>query len=300
MREKFQKLVAVLAVVFVLPYVIVTLGAGDVKETYALQRASENFISVDTKNGIREIAFEDYVCGVAAQDLMEIPGLEAIKAQMVITRTNLQKFQEEHPGTLLSEEYLTLDEMADRGILDTMLQAVEETAGQVLTRDNVLVQAPFHAVSSGWTRSGEEAGLGDRYSWLMAVESRLDVESEWYLSVELVDQEKIRACIEKEYPGILTGESVMSQIRILSRDQSDYVTKLCVGEQEISGEKFRNLLGLHSSCFFLEEQGEAIRITTKGLGHGLGLSQYGAARMAEEGQDYREILQYYFEKCIIS
>lgn len=300
MREKFQKFVAALAVVFILPYVIVSLGSADIKETYMGQKASENFISIHTEDGIREIAFEDYVCGVAARDLGEGCPLEAAKAQMVIVRTNLEKFQEDNPGTLFSEEYLTLQEMSEKGILEEMLQAVEETQGQVLTFDGALVQAPYHAVSSGSTRSGEEAGLGEQYSWLTAVDSRQDVESEWYLSVELAEPETVRVCISGAYPEALTEEELMGQIEILSRDGSGYVTKVRAGNQEMTGEKFRSILNLASSCFYLEENGGKIRITTKGLGHGLGLSLYGAGCMAEAGADYQEILQYYFENCIIS
>lgn len=300
MREKFQKFIAAMAVIFILPYVIVALGSADAKETYAVQKASENFISINTEEEIREIAFEDYVCGVAAQEIDRECPLEAVKAQMVIVRTNLEKFQEEHPGTLLSEEYLPLQEMTEKGILDKMLQAAEETQGQVLKFGGELVQVPYHAVSSGRTRSGAEAGLGEQYPWLTGVDSRQDVESEWYLSVSQSEPETVRACISAEYPDALTEDDLMGQIEILSRDESGYVTKVRAGNQKMTGEKFRSLLDLASSCFYLEENDGKIRITTKGLGHGLGLSLYGARRMAEAGADYKEILQYYFENCIIS
>lgn len=300
MREKFQKFLAAMAIIFILPYVIVSLGSPETRETYAVQKASGNFISIQTKDGIREISFEDYVCGVAAQEMDDKCPLEAVKAQMVIVRTNLKKFQEEHPGTLLSEEYLTLEEMAEKGILDAMLQAAEETQGQVLSFEGELVRAPYHAVSSGRTRSGAEAGLGEQYPWLTGVESRQDVESEWYLSVGQSEPESLRVCIAAEYPEALTEGDLMGQIEILSRDEGGYVTRMRVGNQEMTGEKFRSLLNLPSSCFYMEENEGKIRITVKGLGHGMGLSLYGARRMAEAGTGYQEILQYYFENCIIS
>ncbi len=300
MWRSVQRLIAALVIVFLVPYVIVTLGSKEEQEAYALQRASENFISIHTRDGIREIGFEDYVCGVAARELGENCGVEAAKAQMVVVRTNLKKFQEDNPGTLLSEEYMTLEDMEEKGILEEMLRAVEETNGQVLTFENKLIRVPFHAVSSGRTRSGEDAGLAEEYPWLTAVESRQDVESEWYLSVTLLEPEALRTCIDEGCPGALTEGALLDQIEILSRDESGYVTAMRVGGQKITGEKFRSLLGLSSSCFYIEENEGKIRITTKGLGHGLGMSLYGAVRMAEAGSDYREILQYYFEKCIIA
>lgn len=197
MWRSVQRLTAALVIVFLVPYVIVTLGSKEEQEAYALQRASENFISIHTRDGIREIGFEDYVCGVAARELGENCGVEAAKAQMVVVRTNLKKFQEDNPGTLLSEEYMTLEDMEEKGILEEMLRAVEETNGQVLTFENKLIRVPFHAVSSGRTRSGEDAGLAAEYPWLTAVESRQDVESEWYLSVTLLEPEALRTCIDE-------------------------------------------------------------------------------------------------------
>lgn len=299
MREGFQKFIAAMAVIFILPYVIVSLGSADEREAYHVQKASGNFISIQTKDGIREISFEDYVCGVAASEMDADCPPEAVKAQVVIVRTNLEKFQEDHPGTLLSEEYLTLEEMSEKGILDRMLQAAEETQGQVIAYEGELVQAPYHAVSSGRTRSGAEAGLGEQYPWLTGVESRQDVESEWYLSVGQAEPETVRMCIAAEYPEALTEEDLMGQIEILSRDEGGYVTKVRAGGQEMTGEKFRSLLNLPSSCFYMEENAGKIRITVKGLGHGMGLSLYGAGRMAEAGAGYQEILQYYFENCSI-
>ena len=113
MWRSVQRLTAALVIVFLVPYVIVTLGSKEEQEAYALQRASENFISIHTRDGIREIGFEDYVCGVAARELGENCGVEAAKAQMVVVRTNLKKFQEDNPGTLLSEEYMTLEDMEE-------------------------------------------------------------------------------------------------------------------------------------------------------------------------------------------
>lgn len=298
MREKFQRFLAAMAVIFILPYVIVSLGSPQVKESYGRMRASENFISVKTEEGIREISFEDYVCGVAAQEMEKEWPLEAVKAQVVVVRTNLKKYSQDHPGSLLAEEYLTLEEMENQGILEKMVQAAEETNGETLTVQGALVQAPYHALSSGRTRSGQEAGLGREYGWLTAVESRQDAESEKYLFVGMAEPETVQACITAEYPGAF--DKGKKQIEILERDESGYVTKVRAGSQEMTGEKFRSLLGLASSCFYIEKTGEMLRITTKGLGHGLGLSLYGARRMAETGADYREILSYYFKNCIIS
>lgn len=300
MWEKIQRLLAVLAIVFVLPYVIVTLGEPKAREVYALQQASKNYITVRGPGGLREIAFEDYVCGVAALQLPMDAGLEAVKAQVVIARTNLKKFLLDHPGELLSEEYLTLDELKKKGKLELMLQATEATAGQVLTWQGELIRAPFHAVSSGHTRSGADAGLGGEYPWLTGVDSWQDAECERYLSISLWEKQRLHAVLVAAFPKAFSGEDILAQLEVLNRDDGDYVTEMRAGSLIISGERFREALGLSSSCFYLGEAQGQVRITTKGLGHGLGLSCYGAVRMEMEGAKYPEILSFYFPGCIIA
>ena len=82
---------------------------------------------------------------------------------------------------------------------------------------------------------------------------------------------------------------------VTQTDTAGYVLGVRVGQENISGEEFRNTYGLASGCFTLQRYNGKIRITTRGEGHGLGMSQYSADRMAEEGYTYDEILQYFYE-----
>ena len=94
-------------------------------------------------------------------------------------------------------------------------------------------------------------------------------------------------------------EKILESVTVAERDSSDYVTKVAVGEQTITGEEFRNHFKLNSSCFYLKEVENQVRIVTKGLGHGLGFSQYGANVLAKEGKEYKELLQYYYKDISI-
>ena len=91
----------------------------------------------------------------------------------------------------------------------------------------------------------------------------------------------------------------MESIVIETRDSSDYVIQMKIGEKTVTGEEFREYLSLNSACFFLKEVENKVRIVTKGLGHGLGLSQYGANELAKEGKSYKEILEYYYKDISI-
>ena len=82
---------------------------------------------------------------------------------------------------------------------------------------------------------------------------------------------------------------------VTETDTAGYVLNVRVGEENISGEEFRSNHNLASGCFTLQRYNGQIRITTRGEGHGLGMSQYSADRMAKDGETYDTILQYFYE-----
>lgn len=83
-------------------------------------------------------------------------------------------------------------------------------------------------------------------------------------------------------------------LSILERSGSGYVTLMRVGDTQMSGIEFRELLGLRSSDFDFSFDGETFTFTTTGYGHGVGLSQYGADYLARQGKTYQEILEHYY------
>ncbi len=254
----------------------------------------EERITVSRNGKLLDMDLEDYICAVTARQVNLDWPREAIKAQIVLVRTNLYSFWQDHPGSLLPFSFSDQKTLAENGEEAYLRELARETQGEILTFKGQYVSLPFHAVSNGETRNGTV--LGSKYEWLTAVETLQDMEAENYLKIQYLTQKQMREEIQREYPYALTEKPLLSQIQILQRDESDYVTKIAVGNQQISGEKFRNLLHLFSSSFLLEEVDEKIRITTKGVGHGLGMSQYGACGMAKEGKNYRQILHFYFEK----
>jgi len=137
-------------------------------------------------------------------------------------------------------------------------------------------------VSAGKTRDGTILGTG--YEHLVSVACDGDLEAPDYLKIMVVPED----AVSRPFP------------EILARDKAGYVTKLRLGEEIISGEEFRKRYALNSSNFTVEETSEGIRITTKGLGHGFGMSLFQANLQALKGYSYREILSYFYKdtECI--
>lgn len=73
-----------------------------------------------------------------------------------------------------------------------------------------------------------------------------------------------------------------------------------IAGKEFTGREIREKLGLKSADFSWVIKGDHMTITTKGYGHGVGMSQYGANGMAKEGENYIQILQYYYQHVQIA
>lgn len=274
-------------IVLLLPYVCTVFagGAGGIDSGQEASAASsDSAIKEDTA----------YLIGAVAASMPLSYGEEALKAQCVILRTcyyldkkqsslDLEELQEAW-GAGFQENYLLLQNVVD------------STRGQVIKYQGEMVAAPYHAVSAGETRNGREVMQGEQ-GYLCSVPCRMDVEAEGYLQIISLPPQELAGRLDAD--GIAadgeTAEVLLGKMKVLERDSAGYVTVIQAGEEKITGEEFRSRVGLASACFTLEEFDGMVRIVSKGLGHGLGMSQYGAYQMAEEGHGYLDILQYFYK-----
>ncbi len=286
MREKIKTGISIFIILILLPYVAVVFRTGNMRRE---GKAAE------------VPGLEDYVAGILPGQIPVSCHIEALKAQAVIIRTNLLKKSIEFYGTDSIQEAAEAVRQSDLKAMgfsyaspeelerlwgyeqweayqEKIWQAVQATEGQILTIDNMPVELPYHAVSAGRTRSGGVLGVG--YSYLESVDCPGDVESADYLNIQFLTL--------SELP------------EITERDDAGYVTEIRMGEEYLAGEEFRSRFSLNSSNFTLEQTEEGVRVVTKGLGHGLGLSIFQANRQAQDGRPYLEILLYFYKnvECI--
>lgn len=214
-------------------------------------------------------------CIVAKEISADAPE-ECIKAQCVIARTNLKAAEEmgtELPGRMTMSELQELWGDYFSEAEGKIREAIQETDGETLQYRNHYIYAAYHAVSAGNTRNMEELYPDSDMPYLSGVACYEDAQAPDYLSVLYLDRE----------------------ITIEEKDSAGYVTKAQMNGKSYTGEELRGELGLKSANFNVTElEPGKIRIVTKGHGHGFGLSQYTAQKMAEKGEDYRKILQYFF------
>lgn len=288
MRYKLEKLGCYMLIIILLPYIVTVFINGPT--VVSTTNVEETMVNVAAGEIQGSMSLEDYGIGILAHEIPVDYEMEAMKTQAILVRTRLYKnLQENGSDTVLKEEFWTREQMEEAWGLGTFTvnynkfeNAWHETKGQVLMYEDALAYTPFFHLSNGSTRDAKEV-LGKEYPYLKIRECPLDIESTE--QIQTVTLENLNA--------------KQTEIKILACDTAGYVLKVKVEDDEISGEEFRNNFGLASSCFSVQEYEGKIRITTRGVGHGIGLSQYMANKMAEEGKTHQEILAYFFEGCEI-
>lgn len=238
---------------------------------------------------------DEVLIGIVAKEMDAGFEEEALRAQSVIARTNY--LDAEKKGTK-KPQGMSLEEMQEafgdnfNKIYEKLKNCVNSTENQVLTWQGDYIYAAYHAVSSGSTRNMEEL-YGDVHTpYLSYQECHDDTTAEGYLAVCYWKKEEFLQLVNGAFPEAEAGDT--SQIQVTARDKAEYVLTVQVGGISCGGEEFRSALELNSACFTITDTGENIRIVTRGIGHGFGLSQHMAQVFAEQGKDYREILAYFF------
>lgn len=238
---------------------------------------------------------DEVLIGIVAKEMDAGFEEEALRAQSVIARTNY--LDAEKKGTK-KPQGMSLEEMQEafgdnfNKIYEKLKNCVNSTENQVLTWQGDYIYAAYHAVSSGSTRNMEELYGDVHMPYLSCQECHDDTTAEGYLAVCYWKKEEFLQLVNGAFPEAEAGDT--SQIQVTARDKAEYVLTVQAGGISCGGEEFRSALGLNSACFTITDTGENIRIVTRGIGHGFGLSQHMAQVFAEQGKDYREILAYFF------
>lgn len=255
---------------------------------------------------IAEVPWEEYFAGIMAREVPEDADPEFLKAQAVLVRTKLYQELDNPEKKILDAPYLTRQELEEKldgndidAYYDNLLLAMQETGNQVLFYQDAYAWAPFHQSSNGMTRSAQEVLGTDTYPYLAVRECPLDKEAEDEMQVTTFEYKEVQAKCQPFLVAVAEEDAKRtyeaSDFEIISYDSAGYVLQMRIGDTICTGDQFRDALSLTSSSFSIKDAEGKLRITTMGKGHGLGLSQWTAQQMANEGKSYEEILQFFFE-----
>ena len=267
-----------------------------IEETKIETNTNEQTVTLYRYNGtVEQIALEDYVIGVVSAEMPALFNAEALKAQSVVARTYALKKMDSNQvlkDDTSNQVYKDINQL--KGIwgnrfdefYNKIKNAVNATKGETLTYNNKYIEALYHSTSNGYTEDSV-AVWGNSYPYLKSVDSHWDLNASSYLRET-----------EKEFNIISTLMGLdfneQTNIEVISRTNSNRINEIKINDTIYKGTEVRSLLGLRSTDFDIRfENGKAV-FTTRGYGHGVGMSQYGANGMANEGYNYQQILAHYY------
>ena len=263
------------------------------------EEKQEQTITIYRNNGsVINLSMTDYLIGVLGAEMPASFNIEALKAGAIASRTYaLKKIQDggKLTDTVSTQVYNDNNELRNKWgnefdkYYNKIKQAVEATNDLVITYNGELISALFFSTSNGYTESAKEV-FGNDIPYLQSVESSVDKETTPYLKT-----------VEKETATLLNilGVTNLDNIEIVSRTSSGRVKEIKIDNKTYSGVEIRNLLGLRSTDFDISVNGESVTITTRGYGHGVGMSQYGANKLANNGYSYSDIIHHYYKNVNI-
>lgn len=255
-----------------------------------IQKNENKKIVYLSRNGlIEEIELETYLLGVVPSEMPISFELEALKAQAVAARSFVVSRNYQVDDTILSQVYKDEDTLRVQWqdqfdvYYEKVKKAVFETKGEVLMYEGAIAKATFFSSSNGYTNNAADY-------WVSAIPYLVSVESSWDLME--TDNLKTHSFTWSEVEALL---GKVNHIEIMSFYENGYVKEVLVNDQYYSGREIRELFQLSSSSFQIILDEASLIFETRGSGHGVGMSQYGALGMAKEGYTYRQILQHYYQ-----
>ncbi|NLX88906.1 MAG: SpoIID/LytB domain-containing protein [Syntrophomonadaceae bacterium] len=256
---------------------------------------------------VENLKLEQYLKGVVAGEIGPKFPMEALKAQAIIARTNTLALLEYENGTRgkhntdASDDHTEFQAYDEKAVNDSISKAVAETRGQVMLNNGKFIYALFHSASNGQTASIEEGfpKLADKAPYLVPVPTDgISRAPEKYQAWTV----RVPRSTVKEIMGPEAGN--LDDIQITQTGPSGRVLTVKAGQATINGAELREKIGfdkLYSTQISkIEAQGNDIVFTGTGWGHGVGMDQWGACLMAEQGKTAREIIEHYYPQARIS
>jgi stage II sporulation protein D len=260
-------------------------------------------VSIVYKDNKKEtLNLEDYVVGVVACEMPASFNIEALKAMAVAARTfalyKIEKNKNYKLSTTTKDQcYITVNQMKKnwgksfQKNYNKILKSVKETSNERMTYNDKTIISFYFSISNGYTQDCDKV-FSQKLSYLKSVDSHWDKE---YSYKERV----VKFTVEDFLKNLGINDKSVNSIKIV-KDKTKRAKYVYINNNKYKGTKFRALLHLRSTDVKIENKNNYIYITTRGYGHGVGMSQYGANSMAKKGYKYDEILKYYYKGIKIS
>lgn len=298
-----KQVVLLTVIVILVPFLVITILVKNNTFLFSYNANDQDMIRVkrETTGQIDIVPFEEYVKGVLAGEVPTSFHIEALKAQAVAARSYAMKKIEDNTAT----DYDVVDTVSNQVYMDDAMlkekwkdqydekikiieRAVNETKGEYLEYDGKVAQAFFFSTSAGKTENSEEV-------FQSALPYLRSVDSSWDQEVSPVFQQNYQFSVHDFYQKLGLPYKETVQFQVTKQTSTGRVKEVNIDGTVLKASDISSKLGLRSTFFTFEQAGTNIVMTTKGYGHGVGMSQYGAQAMALKGSTYDQILKHYYQ-----
>lgn len=252
---------------------------------------------------VERMDMDAYLVGVVLGEMPAYFEAEALKAQAVVARTYTQKAYatggKHGDGSVCTKSsccqaYIPEESYSGTGEdINKIRSAVYATSGLVLTYEGQLIEATYFSCSGGSTEDAA-AVWGTDFPYLRAVSSPGEENATHYTDRVTFLENELEAAL-----GVALTGSPENWFGTATYTAGGGIATMTVGGVEFEGTQLRKELGLKSTAFTVAAGESEITITTRGYGHRVGMSQFGADAMAATGSGYEEILTYYYQGTVL-
>ncbi len=255
-------------------------------------------VHIADENAIVHMDIETYVAGVVAGEMPNTWPMEALKAQAILARTFVLKFitekESRYPSADISTDITEAQAYNAAAINERILHAVKETAGLILlTDEGSLPYTWFHSHSGGKTETAIDGidWRGAEPAYIISADGLEANNPSWDASFPL--EEFITACRQTG-----ANTTACNAISISKRGESGRAVTLLVDGTPVNAARLRISLGstkMRSTLLTnLSIRDGNVCMTGRGYGHGVGMSQWGAHELAQQGWTAEQILFHYY------
>ena len=262
-------------------------------------------------NQIEEIKIDEYLYGVVSAEMPVDFEVEALKAQAVVARTytlfKIANNKAKHvdadicDSAACCQAWISKDKRLEKweaNVASTnwekIVNAVNATCGKIITYNREPINAFFHSNSGGMTEVPVNVWGGSGYPYLQVVETSGEDNYSQYSSEVCLTKIEFVNKIKEKHSNLEIDFSLDNCIEVSEKTSSGRVKTLKVGNLNLAGVEIRTILNLRSTNFEVNIDGENIKFSVIGYGHGVGMSQTGADALAKQGSSYEEIIKHFY------
>lgn len=298
-----KKILLFLLLILFIPFMIVVLFVKD--DEIKFEYIKTEYVRVKRKdNSIIKVPLEDYIVGVLAGEMPIDFEEEAFKAQAVAARSYVLIKMKEN----MNNDYDVVDTVQNQVYLDytylknawknnyikninKLKKVVRDTKGQYLEYNGEIAQTMYFSTSTGVTENCKEI-FGNDVPYLTSVDSKWDNISPLYETSQEYNINEFFQKLNLPYSNVLN-------ISYIKRTSTGRNIKLMINNNIYNASDIMQIFNIKSTFFDITKNNNIIKISSKGYGHGVGMSQYGAQAMALKKYKYNQILYYYYKNTKI-